>query len=163
MSKKVEIVDGKINFKCLQDKCPVNCCGPFNGINDSLQPLKEESFEGLLTKRDIKNMKKCGCEKYIEYIGNKDAKLKVASDGTCFFLKNGKCAMYKNRPQVCNAFPFYIDMFSGLSVVTGDCPGVGAGWTPIEELYDSIKDTTDVYELWIKKIRKDIKNKNIIK
>jgi Fe-S-cluster containining protein len=27
--KKVEIVDGKINFTCLQEACPTGCCGPF--------------------------------------------------------------------------------------------------------------------------------------
>lgn len=161
MNRKVKIVDRKINFKCLEDKCPNNCCGAFSGISDDIQPLKNESFEGLLTKNDIKKMKNCGCKDYIDYIDNKNAKLKVASDNTCLLFKEGKCSIYKNHPQVCKAFPFYIDMFSGLSVIVGDCPGVGAGWTPIEDLYSSIMDTTDVYELWIKKIRKDIKNKKI--
>ena len=55
---KIKIEDGKINWICLGDKCPRNCCGPFktDESREALWKVKEDLLP--LTQNDYKLMVK---------------------------------------------------------------------------------------------------------
>ena len=49
-------------------------------------------------------------EAYVRYTQLKDGRLpvlKIKKNGDCIFLKSGACAIYKDRPLVCQLYPYW--------------------------------------------------------
>lgn len=56
--------------------------------------------------------------------------LKKREDGSCIFLRNNNCSIYKMRPLVCRFYPFYLKQVGNKDYVfsfTKECPGLGRG------------------------------------
>ena len=155
MERKLLIADGKINFACRMDHCKANCCGPFHGINDNLSSLDGRPFsEIVLTDEDYERLYSSGRSDLIQkgtFSANNKKYYKMAlnEDGSCKALVNGICSIYKERPTLCCAFPFYIDMFSGLCTIM--CEGfINRPCTSISSLEPSLEAAKKMYEFWIK-------------
>jgi Fe-S-cluster containining protein len=56
-----------------------------------------------------------------------------------------------SRPTICRAFPFYFDLFAGLSMVEA-CPGVGGEPQKVADLQEEIRAATDMYRFWLEEI-----------
>lgn len=153
--KKVEIVDGKINFVCLQQECPESCCGPFGGVQRGIESIEGRSFsEIILTSDDSKQLLASGESHLMEMPEEGRYRMKLLEDGTCTALKDGKCSIHHIKPTVCRAFPFYVDMFVGLCAVT-TCPGFGPDSTKIEDLADEIEASRSMYQFWLDSIKNE--------
>ena len=46
--KTVEVVEGRINFRCLREKCPESCCGPFCGVQRDIDSVEGRGFEEIV-------------------------------------------------------------------------------------------------------------------
>ena len=77
--------------------------------------------------------------------------MNLLSDGTCTAYLNGKCSIHSVKPTICQAFPFYVDMFVGLCAIT-TCPGFGAGWTKIDKLSSEVEAAKSMYNYWLSMI-----------
>jgi Fe-S-cluster containining protein len=113
-----------MKFKCLGESCLKNCCGAFNGIVNSINPITgHHSSEIVLSADNVKFMKKNGYKDNI--YKDKDNKwfMLLNKDKSCPMFYKGKCSIYYNRPPVCRAYPFYLDTFSGINIDT-NCEGV---------------------------------------
>lgn len=151
---QIQIKDEKINFACLRDKCPASCCGPFTGPHSDLASIEGRKFSDIiLTKADYSRLLAAGMSNLVIQAGNHQ-KMRLLPDGTCCALKDGMCTIHAAKPTVCRAFPFYIDMFVGLSGVTS-CPGFGAGWTSMDDLQSEIAAAKKMYEHWLLEIGQD--------
>ena len=160
---KLIIQEGKLNFICLGDKCPNNCCGPFGGVQRGIDSIDGKKFsEIILTPEDSKRLLESGCSNLIELTSNGGYRMRTEKDGTCVALKDGLCTIHHLKPTLCRAFPFYIDMFVGLCGIT-DCPGFGEGWTDLNSLDGEIKAAGEMYKFWVDSIQiknqKDSSNK----
>jgi Fe-S-cluster containining protein len=172
-------VDRRVPFVCLGSGCPNTCCGPFHGtralaalisahelgdvILGPCDPREEDAAEEIsvfaqirLMDRDIMRLQGAGLDGLIVRRGL-SAKptyyLRLRSDGTCAALSGDRmCTIYVARPTLCRAFPFYFDLFAGLSMVES-CPGVGAGESTIMEVRESIRAAVEMYESWLAYVR----------
>lgn len=155
---KLTLKNFKINWICLKDKCPKNCCGKFYsaktnckqsvfGISEKLIPLTPYDQKILLKKKHQEFLtKEKDCSWYI----------KTKRNGNCPFLKNGLCSIYSIRPSSCRAYPFFFNKYNGL-VIDLNCPGWKKGWTDIKEIKKMLKNLINVYCWQIKKIKKMLK------
>jgi Fe-S-cluster containining protein len=166
-----------INFRCLAEKCPNSCCGPFAGVQQLTAALRKsdvgrsrgESEDDFihndaqtiftlirLSDADVARLLDNGLGDMIVRRGTPDEPLyylRLNEDGSCKALDaNHKCTIYGARPAVCRAFPFYIDMFGGLSMI-GSCPGVGAGRSKLKDHAAEIAAVRELYELWLESLQ----------
>lgn len=165
---------GKVGFACLGSACPNTCCGPFHGTRalvalrsadelgevigtdasgESDVDLEVSIFAQIrLLEEDVQRLQEAGLEHMIVRRGSQIDPayfLRLNSDGSCAALSEHKlCTIYQARPTLCRAFPFYFDLFAGLSMVES-CPGVGAGESTLDELAGSIDAAIEMYEHWI--------------
>jgi Fe-S-cluster containining protein len=162
-------------FTCLGSECPNTCCGPFHGTRalqailsqDDLGPVlggdadvdadRVSIFAQIrLTEEDVHRIQEAGLDHFIVRRGTVEAPhyyMKLKPDGSCSALANdGLCSIHSHRPTICRAFPFYIDMFAGLAMISS-CPGVGAGEQPVEALETEIAAAIDIYGFWIEQLR----------
>ena len=155
MEKKLKIIDGKINFNCLMDRCEHCCCGPFSGITDNIASVDGRPFdEIILTNDDYAKIYESGNSELIDesvspITGKTYYKMKLKPDGSCQALKNGRCSINHYKPTLCKAFPFYFDMFTGLCAIMCD------GFTDecnadLDECKESMDAARQMYEYWIK-------------
>lgn len=152
--KRVKIKNGKINWVCLRDKCPRSCCGSFKDRNRIYNKLYKSCFnigheEILLTLEDKKIIEKINGQKFIKILKNGSAYIKLNKNGFCPHLKNGLCSIYSIRPQICRAYPFYLDLSSGLNVDIL-CPGIGQEWTEIKTIRKYINAMFKVCQFQLK-------------
>ena len=154
MPNKLQIKDGKINFRCKTCTCQHSCCGPFAGISAELTNIDGRPFDEIvLTPEDFDALVKNGYAHLIEkgvskVNGRTYYKMALAEDGTCKAFKDGKCSIYKVSPTLCKAFPFYFDMFSGLCAI--DCEGFSEdNWVPIEEFEPYFDYAKKMYQFWL--------------
>lgn len=162
--------DRMIPFVCLGSQCPSSCCGPFHGtralravltIEDLGLPLDELTPDGdsasifaqiRLTPEDVSRLQQAGLDAMMVYrrTDSKDARyLRLRDDGSCSALtKSGSCGIHPHRPTICRAFPFYLDLFAGLSMVEA-CPGVGAGEQPVSQLLEEVRSAVAMYRFWV--------------
>ena len=154
MPNKLQIKDGKINFRCKTCACQHSCCGPFAGISAELTNIDGRPFDEIvLTQEDFDNLVKNGYAQLIEkdvskVNGRTYYKMALAEDGTCKAFKDGKCSIYKVSPTLCKAFPFYFDMFSGLCAI--DCEGFSDdNWVAIEEFEPYFDCAKKMYQFWL--------------
>lgn len=152
--KPVEIVDGKLNFVCLADKCPEPCCGPFSGVQSGLAAVDGRPFhEIVLTEQDSRRIIASGNSHLVEIQKGQNDHMRLLPDGTCTAFKKGRCGIHNSKPTVCIAFPFYVDMFVGLCCVTA-CPGFGAGWTRLSDLVPEVMAAGHMYRFWLETIER---------
>jgi Fe-S-cluster containining protein len=167
--------DRIIPFACLGTKCPNNCCGPFNGL-DSLQATLTSSDLGIpllgeedaklntsvsifaqirLTAEDVRRLQDEGLDYVILRRGSPNNPayfLRLAPDGSCVALNSDRmCTIHHGRPTICRAFPFYIDLFAGLSLIKA-CPGVNGGESAVVHLEEEILAAAKMYQFWISEI-----------
>ena len=153
---KIKIIDGRINFSCLQQDCPQTCCGPFSGVHKGIESIDNREFSDIiLSNEEAQQIINEGFSGLIDLAEDGLYEMRLFSDGSCKALKNGLCTIHNIKPQLCKAYPFYIDMFAGLCASTS-CPGFGAGWTLITELESEILSTLEVYGNWLSRIRLDL-------
>lgn len=110
----------EINWICLKENCPENCCGYFRDRLPNYLSIKGiKHDEILILPKEISGI----LNKYIvKKKGNHYLKLK--KNRFCPIFANGKCNQFDIRPSVCRAYPFYIDLFTGLNIdIT--CPSIG--------------------------------------
>lgn len=150
----MKIKNGKINFCCKMDKCKHSCCGPFEGISKEICNIDSRPFDEIvLTKEDYETI----CEKGFKHLteeGYSDVmkkpyyKMALESNGTCKAFKDGKCSIHDFSPSLCQAFPFYFDMFSGLCAI--ECEGFSDDkWTELSAFNVSIEKARKMYEFWL--------------
>lgn|GEM_PF-1293636 len=166
--------DRLLPFTCLGSSCPNTCCGPFHGTR-ALQPVLSHADLGTvlgrdgdgdaervsifaqirLTDVDVLRLQSAGLDHLITRRGDLSAPqyyMKLDSDGSCAALaRDGLCGIHAQRPTICRAFPFYVDLFAGLSMV-GSCPGVGAGEQTVEKLQPEIDAASEMYEFWLRQL-----------
>ena len=141
------------NFICLGKECPNHCCGPYNGISPNLRSLSGvQMSEIILLPKDIDRIKNAGLSHLIQIKGNGVHTISTASDGTCIALKDGRCSIYDFRPAICRAYPLYLDMFSGVCVLT-ECPVVPKD-IHLDDHSDALENLLDIYQYWINFYRK---------
>jgi Fe-S-cluster containining protein len=162
--------DRKIPFVCLGSDCPSSCCGPFHGTRalqavlsiDDLGPTLGEPrpssdhtsiFAQIrLTPEDVARLQRAGLDRLMVYRGEQSRPayyLRLKEDGTCAALTSkGVCSIHPDRPTICRAFPFYLDLFAGLAMVEA-CPGVGAGEQPLHDLAEEVNAAVKMYKFWI--------------
>lgn len=166
--------DRLLPFTCLGSSCPNTCCGPFHGTR-ALEPVLSHADLGTvlgndadvdaeqvsifaqirLTDTDMQRLQSAGLDHFITRRGDVSAPqyyMRLDTDGSCSALaKDGLCGIHPQRPTICRAFPFYVDLFAGLSMV-GSCPGVGAGEQTVEKLRPEIDAAVDMYEFWLQQL-----------
>ncbi|HYD22743.1 MAG TPA: YkgJ family cysteine cluster protein [Flavipsychrobacter sp.] len=151
--EKVRMENGEINFSCLVSDCPSSCCGPFGGVHGNLDSLNNIDFgEISLTTNDSNKIISSGHARLIELVGE-NYRMKLNSDGSCSAFIDGKCSIHSSKPSICRAFPFYVDMFVGLCVASGSCPGCGGdGWTKLKDLTEEISAAKEIYNFWLENL-----------
>lgn len=113
-----------MKFKCLGADCSASCCGAFNGIVNSVNPITgHHSSEIILSNNNVEFMHKKGLQKNIYQDADNKWFMILNEDKSCPMFDKGKCTIYENRPPVCRAYPFYIDTFSGINI-DKNCEGV---------------------------------------
>ena len=156
MSKKnsVKIENGMINFSCRKHLCQSSCCGPFSGIASDLTNIDNRPFEEIvLTQEDYRKIYSAGCIDLVEeavsqQTGKKYYKMSLEPDGSCRALSNGLCTINNIKPTLCQAFPFYFDMFSGLCAI--DCEGFSDDyWMDLSNCHYAFVAAKKMYEFWI--------------
>lgn len=169
-----------VPFVCISEKCPESCCGPFHGMADLAalstpddlgeiitgmdDPQQEDHARDIsifaqirLLPQDVTRLRNAGLEHLIVRRGEPTDPayyLRLQQDGSCMALRNGLCSIHAAKPTLCRAYPFYIDMFGGLSMIK--CPGVEKGDMPITELREEIEAALEMYTFWIDAIRKEL-------
>ena len=143
--KKVEIVDGKINFTCLQEACPTGCCGPFGH--------GERPSRIALTEEDVRRITEAGLSHFIELTEPDTLSMKLSDDGKCAALENGRCSIHAFKPTICRAYPFQADITGDLFGITA-CPGFGSGYTNIEDLSAETTAAKEMRRFLLKGINK---------
>ena len=167
--------DRALPFVCLGSACPSTCCGPFHGTRALEAAVKREDLGAIvgepsnaeattvsvfaeirLTDADVERLQGGGLDGLIvrrETTGGLAYYMKLRPDGTCSALADdGLCSIHAERPTLCRAFPFYLDLFAGLSLIAS-CPGVGAGQQTVAELKNEIDAAGKMYEFWLDQIR----------
>lgn len=149
---KVKIRRNKINWICLKEKCPKNCCASFksNKTRGSFWQIEERFIP--LSPRDYKIMVKNGLEKYLILAKDNSWYIQTKKKGLCPFLKNNKCLVYKDRPLSCRAYPFFFSKYNGLYADLS-CPGWDKGWTSMKKIKQMAGDLIRLYKWQIKKSR----------
>ena len=76
-----------------------------------------------LTERDIKRIEKLGYARdyFVRYVDGVPT-LKTREDGSCVFLENGRCSIYKYRPEGCRLYPLVWVRGSGRATLDTHCP-----------------------------------------
>ncbi|MBU2531679.1 MAG: YkgJ family cysteine cluster protein [Alphaproteobacteria bacterium] len=168
--------DTPINFRCLAEECPNSCCGPFAGVEKLKAALRKSDLSEALGESEdyffeneeqtiftLIRLRQADVEKLLGHgFGDMIVRRKVGEqllyflrlkrDGSCHALdEKGRCTIYAARPAVCRAFPFYVDMFGGLSMIES-CPGVGAGRSTLKDHSDEISAVRELYEMWLSAI-----------
>lgn len=151
----MKVINGKINFECKLDHCKKCCCGPFSGINSRLSNVEGRPFnEIVLTEEDYDLLYSYGRADLIKtgtfsMNGKKYYTMALNEDGSCKAWIEGRCSINKYKPTLCRAFPFYIDMFSGLCAIM--CEGfTDEVCTDMDDMWPSLDAARKMYEFWVK-------------
>lgn len=101
--------------KC--DNCPNNCCGNnFVGLANAFKHSNGDLFNQiLLSDEEVEDIVSNYGDEYIEYIDDMPF-ISLNKDRSCKAFKNGRCSIYKSRPDVCKLYPYYFDPFGGVFI-----------------------------------------------
>lgn len=165
---KVKTKNGKINWTCLKDECPENCCGPIGENLDEEVDEDEEEEEGLpvevfdlpveaipITPAEARRIASNGGKSKIKTLKT-GCYIKYNDEGNCMLFKQGGCSIYEHRPVICKAYPFYYDSTMGLCI-DGRCSGVGKGYTKPSDLETVIVSLKSIYRGHFKKAEQWLK------
>ena len=95
------------SFDCKYSRECSECC------LETEMALSEEDLERIQSLEYKKN----------DFIRNIDSFLILKNiDKSCYFLKEGKCAIYENRPQGCRLYPMIVDFENNSIVIDKSCP-----------------------------------------
>ncbi|MFC1780299.1 YkgJ family cysteine cluster protein [Patescibacteria group bacterium] len=153
---KIRVKKGKINWKCLEEKCPQSCCASFktNKSRSSLWQVGEDLLP--LTPKDYQFMVKNSFKKYLVQKKDSGWYIKSNKDGSCPFLKENKCSIYHTgRVSTCRSYPFFFSKYNGL-FADFTCPGWGKGWTSMKKVKEMVKELIKLYNWQIKKAEKKL-------
>lgn len=127
-----ELDKGKIKFEC-QNSCKGRCCKPFQVGGAAFIFLTDADIYRLhiFLKQPIPSFTKSAqfsstrfskIPKHVWY-------MKMKEDGSCHFLKDGKCTAYEARPTQCRTFPFWPENMNKESwnALKTECPGIDQG------------------------------------
>ena len=73
-----------------------------------------------LSRGDIDRISDLGYRDFVDNTGNWPSLLNI--DGKCFFLKDGKCRIYTDRPEGCRLYPIIINNEGTQIGIDDDCP-----------------------------------------
>ena len=94
-------------FNCQYSKSCFECC------------LETEM---ALSEEDLKRIGKLGYKKE-SFVRNIDGFMILKNvDKHCYFLKEGKCSIYENRPLGCKFYPLIIDFEINSIIIDESCP-----------------------------------------
>ncbi len=138
----------------MKNYCQNSCCGPYSSISKNLDNIDKRPFDEIvLTSEDYDRIYKAGYAYLMEKGFSKETgkiyyKMALEPDGTCKAFVGGKCSIQKIKPTLCDAFPFYFDMFSGLCAI--QCEGFSDKyWTELSSLKNCFISAKKMYEFWI--------------
>jgi len=154
MGRELRIIDGRINFACKKERCEKCCCGQFSGTGGNISSVDGRPFnEIVLTEEDCDRIRSNGRSDLIEEgtftaNGKNYHKIALNQSGSCKAFINGRCSINGFKPTLCSAFPFYIDMFSGLCVIL--CEGfTDEPCTEMSKMGPSMESARKMYEFWV--------------
>ena len=148
---KIQIKRGKINWTCLGDKCPQNCCGPFNSDKNRESFWQVEENLLPLTPDDLHNFEKHGLTDHLVQKNDGGSYIQTKKDGSCPYLKDNKCALYNVcRASTCKSYPFFFSKYNGLYADLS-CPGWGKGWTSMTKVKSMVRELIKLYSWQMKK------------
>ncbi len=75
-----------------------------------------------LSERDLKRIEKLGFDRDEFSIVVDGVRVLRNVNGHCFFLENGRCSIYKHRPEGCKFYPVIYDVERKRAVVHDFCP-----------------------------------------
>jgi len=153
---KIKIKKGKINWTCLGDKCPQNCCGPFktDKSRESLWKVEEDLLP--LTLQDCQLMKSKELTQHLVQKNDGGSYIQSNKDGSCPYLKDNKCSIYATcRLSTCKSYPFFFSKYNGLYADL-TCPGWGKGWTSMDKVKDMVRELIKLYRWQIKKAEQNL-------
>ncbi len=76
----------------------------------------------MLTEDDIRRIEHLGYKKE-DFSKEEDGFIILRNiDSHCFFLKDGKCSIYNNRPLGCRYYPIILDLDAEELIIDKDCP-----------------------------------------
>jgi len=75
-----------------------------------------------LTEDDLKRILKLGFKR-IDFTVEAEGETRLKNRGKmCYFLAEGKCVIYENRPEGCRIYPLVYDVDSHKFIYDHDCP-----------------------------------------
>ena len=95
-----------VRIECLKHNC-CECC---------------METEMQLSDKDVKRLEKIGFKRDEFSTVIDGVRVLRNVDGKCFFLKNGKCSVYRQRPLGCRLYPVVYDVDEGKAVIHSFCP-----------------------------------------
>ncbi len=81
-----------------------------------------EETEMQLSERDLKRLEKLGYNRSDFSVREDGIYILKNVNGKCFFLKNGKCSVYKYRPLGCKLYPVVWDLERKRATLHDFCP-----------------------------------------
>lgn len=74
-----------------------------------------------LTEADVERLRSAGYRDFARVNGDGDLEL-VNRDGRCVFLEDGRCRVYRVRPEGCRLYPLVLDLDDDRVVRDRFCP-----------------------------------------
>lgn len=139
----------KKRFEC-QDTCAGKCCKPWqNGQSTFVFLTKKDAINlSIHLTQPIHMFADRGMFSFTRFKDEPSAQwyLRPKYDGSCQFLEDGKCGVYKARPTQCRTFPFWpenMDKKSWESLIE-HCPGINK-WPILQEelIEEKLKEQRD--------------------
>jgi hypothetical protein len=91
-----------------------------------------------LTEVDVKRLREAGFDS-AEFSVEVDGEVRLRNvGGSCFFLRDGRCAAYEARPSGCRLYPLVYEVASHKFVLDPLCPH-GSEFKPTREEKDALR------------------------
>ncbi len=75
-----------------------------------------------LSDEDTQRIEGMGYSNFFEIVGSEKRLRNI--NKVCFFLNDGKCKIYEDRPEGCQLYPLIINEKSDYVGLDGDCPHI---------------------------------------
>lgn len=137
----------KINWICLKDECPENCCKLFDKKSSLKSVFNIEESYIPLTENDLERNE--AIRKHAIRKADDNFYMETDEGGECPLFENGLCTIHEDRPLSCRAYPFFLNKYNGLCI-DEDCPGIGEGWTEMSKVRKMIDALFSLHQEQIK-------------
>ncbi len=153
------IRNGKINWICLRDQCPANCCAEVDDrLGDLLSLFDTPRHMIPLTATDARRLEKNIGNEHILQVDDGEKFIKCDDRGRCPFLDStGSCLIYRWRGSSCRSYPFFLDKYCGIHI-DQRCPGIGKGWTDLSDVLKMVEELQRVYARHFKVAKKKLES-----